>query len=1059
MNIWKILGIEETKDKDAIRAAYRSKVVSVNPEENQKGFMELRQAYEEALKWSDSGNEEQVKENTWPDTPIGNWMAKADKLYQDIHQRGNVDKWRELLEEDICFSLETKTDVRDELLNYFMEHRFLPQRIWILLDEKFMLREYKDELYEKYPENYVNHGVIGNIENEELFSIDYLESRGGTDFDGYLDMCYHVNYLISRSETEEAEKVFDELEDFGIYHPYEDMCRTRYYIIMGELEQAEALCEQLMEKMPEDSEVLRVKADICYNREDYEQAKKYYEKVLEIYPNYYNVIVTLGHACFNLKEYEKAKEYYKKAYDIHKSYYLEEDMLRCYAELEKIYEKKWEETPNDIGNAVELARAYYQRSEFDKGLSILKQIEPDEENYLEYVHLTGCIYMYKSEYDKALSYIEKWMEGTERLEDDGTEKTKKAMNRLPVAYQCMAHVLTGLKKYDEADAYLDKALATGKDILDTYEDRARIYFSQKRYQDTIAVCETIFQYDANSALGRGLKAESLFELYYYGDSLDEWNNCIHIEPNNLHYYLRKMECLYRMGEKEEILEVITYLEENKADADRIAMWKAIVEGEWGDKDKAVIGLSNLIDMAETNQEETDNEYLGNLYFELARIYWNREKDLKKSEQYVDKTLEILPAFVPALNYKGFICWRTKRLDEAITFYKKVLEEKPNHCSANGSLGELYEDRNEFEKAIEHYTRQLEYEPDAYMYLSRGWSYGKLGQFEKARRDYEKSIDMDSENPAVYRCLALTYLYDEQEETAVKFFKKSIEKDKETEMIWSYRNLSSAYRRLGEPEKAVEVIKDCFEKFHEERDILRLANVYMQMGNYEEAMSQYNRFAEYKDEYRQETVNRIVECLMFMNRYDEAEKLILASFKNERTDRARLYRQVIRLYLVTGKTKLVKARLKSLINNYVKNNDGDGQQTILLLYEIALWSSEGGKIEIKNKQLQDILGKMEEEFKEKPIKDNETERLCELAAYEMGKGNFEKAMNWADKALANHKCYFCESCQCDEGLFIKAMILEIQGKLSEALSYYERAMKGDVTDFQYHMEYERAKKKK
>lgn len=1059
MNIWKILGIEKTKDKDAIRDAYRSKVVSVNPEENQKGFMELRQAYEEALKWSDSDNGEQVNENTWPDTPIGNWMARADKLYQDIQLRGDVDKWNTLLEEDICFSLETKTEVRDELLRYFMDHRFLPQRIWILLDRKFLLREYKDELYEKYPENYVNHGVIGNIENEELFSIDYLESRGGTDYDGYLDMCYQVNYLISRSETEEAEKVFDELEDFGIYHPYEDMCRTRYYLIMEEYEQAEELCEKLMESMPDDSEVLRVKADICYKLEKYEQAKGYFERVLEIYPNYFSVIVALGHTCFNLKEYEEAKDYYKKAYDIHKSYYLEEDMLRCYAELEKIYEKKWEETPDDIKNAVELARAYYQRSDFDKALNVLQQIEPDAENHLEYVHLTGCIYMYKCEYEKALPYIKKWAEGTEQLEDDGTEQTKKALDRLPVSYQCMAQVLNGLKKYEEADAYLDKALATGKNVLDTYEDRARIYFNQKRYQDTIAVCETILQYDVNSPLGNGLKAEALFEMYYYGDSLEQWNNCIRIEPNNLHYYLKKMECLYRLEEREEILEVLAFLEENEADADRIAMWKAIVEGEWGDKDKAISSMNNLIEMMEANQDKTDKEFLGNLYFEMARIYWNREKDIKKSEQYVDKTLELLPDFVPALNWKGFICWRNKKLDDAITYYSKVLKEKPNHCSANGSLGELYEDKKEFEKAIEYYTRQLECDPDAFIYLSRGWCYGKLSRFEKARKDYKKSIDMDSENPAVYRCLALTYLYDEQEEKAVELLKKSIEKDKETEMIWSYRNLSSAYRRLGESEKAAEVLKNCFEKFHEERDLLRLANVYMEMERYEEAINKLNQFGGYKDEYRQETVNRVVECLMFMNRYDEAEKLMLASFKNERTDRARLNRQAIRLYLVTGKTRMIKERLKSLINNYVKNDDGDGQQIILLLYEIALWSSEDGKIEIKNKQLEGILGKLEEEFREEAIKENETERLCELAAYEMGKGNFEKAMNWVDKALANHKCYFCESGQCDEGLFIKAMILEIQGKISEALSYYEKAMKGDVTDFQYRMEYERVKKKK
>ena len=47
--IWKILGIEETKDEEIIKNAYRDKLRFVNPEDDQEGFMELRQAYEDAM--------------------------------------------------------------------------------------------------------------------------------------------------------------------------------------------------------------------------------------------------------------------------------------------------------------------------------------------------------------------------------------------------------------------------------------------------------------------------------------------------------------------------------------------------------------------------------------------------------------------------------------------------------------------------------------------------------------------------------------------------------------------------------------------------------------------------------------------------------------------------------------------------------------------------------------------------------------------------------------------------------------------------------------------------
>ena len=71
MNIWEILGIEKTKDKDLIKNAYREKLVLVNPEEAAKA------------------NQEEE-----PKTPVGIWMKKVDTLYQDIELRGNEEKAR-----------------------------------------------------------------------------------------------------------------------------------------------------------------------------------------------------------------------------------------------------------------------------------------------------------------------------------------------------------------------------------------------------------------------------------------------------------------------------------------------------------------------------------------------------------------------------------------------------------------------------------------------------------------------------------------------------------------------------------------------------------------------------------------------------------------------------------------------------------------------------------------------------------------------------------------------------------------------------------------------------
>ena len=102
MGIWDQLGIAQTKDQKAIKAAYRQKLKTVHPEEDPEGFQRLRTAYEQAL--------EAAKETDAPqdNTPLGQWKREMETLYWDYARRIDPGEWKKLCREDFCLNLGTR---------------------------------------------------------------------------------------------------------------------------------------------------------------------------------------------------------------------------------------------------------------------------------------------------------------------------------------------------------------------------------------------------------------------------------------------------------------------------------------------------------------------------------------------------------------------------------------------------------------------------------------------------------------------------------------------------------------------------------------------------------------------------------------------------------------------------------------------------------------------------------------------------------------------------------------------------------------------------------------
>ena len=156
---WSLLGIEPTKDKKIITAAYRSRLTAVNPEDKPEEFKALRAAYEEALRLADREETTPVRD----ESPVGLWMAQVRALYDDFPARIRKEGWQELLQDQVCIALDKRPLAEEALLKFLMEDFYIPQHIWILLDETFSWSQRRSELYEHYSRDFIDYAVLNGI--------------------------------------------------------------------------------------------------------------------------------------------------------------------------------------------------------------------------------------------------------------------------------------------------------------------------------------------------------------------------------------------------------------------------------------------------------------------------------------------------------------------------------------------------------------------------------------------------------------------------------------------------------------------------------------------------------------------------------------------------------------------------------------------------------------------------------------------------------------------------------------------------------------------------------
>lgn len=869
--IWKILEIEQTKDEEAIKAAYRNKLRYVNPEDDEEGFKELRRAYEEALEYANTDeslhNVEVKEQENVRKNDVDLWLDRVDIIYQDVRTRRDEDKWKELLNDPVCEDLDMELEAAEKLLVYFMSHSYMPQTIWQMVDKRFQYTDNFEQLKERFPENYLDY-VKWQIEHPNFIDFDMFDGKTDDRADEYINKLYEEKNAFEENDMERVKQLLKELSRFDIIHPFTKVEEARYLMKRqqdegGEYaEEALSIMEELDFEYSDNPYVERIYAEALMENGKLEKAQAIFDELLEETPDNHGALLGQAKCIFLAGDAEEAKE---RIEDILEERVQDTESLKLLdtvnEKLVKDYETALEEEMNrEI--CFKLGWCYYQQKRFEKGIELLDSLEPGED--YDYVNLRCRLYLANEDYEKAYPIAKKWLQLIEDCEDDGSKEMQKRKNRLSLAHfsigVCMWETICREKKnenqetvFAEAAEYLRNAIDEENIVLvkmSYMEQLARFYLEEEKYTECIDVCDEIIEKDRGFFPAYVHRQKANYELKNAKEVIDDYFACQEIYPGYSKPYVLAAEVFLAFEQYDDVENIIEAGKQAELDSDGLEYYriKCLHYKQFSEENvkKALEAMLVLKEKIKNRPKEegTDIEDMAELEKELAILYWDLDQT-EKTLEVIDDYLKKNPETATLIHLKVDVLNREKRYEEALEICRELVKLEPRNLFTRTKLGKCYELMENNEKAIECYRMILatdkEYAPAIrrlmylYSYLSneeRDMEKCKLGiQYATKLIEVTGSAEGYVERGNLY-----IDLY--ELEKAVEDCKKAIELD--SEAYYAYNNLGCALLKLRRVDEAKEPLEQVID-MDPDRDhlpYLNLAECYVLKKEYDKAIKAY-----------------------------------------------------------------------------------------------------------------------------------------------------------------------------------------------------------------------------
>lgn len=855
MNIWNVLGIAATEDKDEIKKAYRSRLRQINPEDEQEKFMQLRDAYEQALQY------EQKEEEDETGDAIALWVKKLEKLYSDNTRRFLLQEWEDAFSDEVCFSLDTRDDAGIAFLNFFGEHTVIARDVARKAEETFHFEEKMEEITQYVDQDLVEYFLYNKVVQEEyplhkFFAMNPIEDE---DYDEYIKRFIELCRAYGNKDYETANEILAVLDESEITHPYVEIKRA--YLSWEDKEAVERIVENIEKTWGECDEAIFLKGELLYKEEKYEEAENTFRRVLEISPEY---LSALSYMAVCMKEQKKYIEAKKAIYACDNSRFLM-NMKDFLAELEDlIAEEKQELVENGQGtedDIYELAVSLYNRCQYEEAEKIADMLQGKQDYEFKYLKLKSMILSGNGQWEQALEKTEIWLQ---KLKED-KENTKD----LSYCYKVMATVQLHLGRKKEALENFDKGIELSEHVEEDIQHKLMWLRKYKFYELAADECSKLIEMDRGNLFYLYMRGICNYKAGALRDALDDFNEVCRGDNSALVAYIYRARVFLSADMYDDVAAILKNFEETDTETDTIKLVRGIYHRYLGNWEDAKDILEDILE--NYNPEESDLEQIGEVYYHLFFVYVCLDMGYEKAFACINEGLEKDPQYTDLLVRKSILYLELGNVEKQEETLKRILQINPYEVYANRRLADIYAERGEAEKAEEIYDflgdeknsdayidraygllRNVKYRAALYnidmaeklgaelskLYHVRGYYHHILGEYDKAKEYYALS---EENGGNCKEKLAAIYCHQSEFDKAREQYKWVALND---DAVAGYESLFTLELRQGNFEKAEEYADLWLEATgHTEEDTeyqMKLANLSKSRLNYEAARPHFEK---------------------------------------------------------------------------------------------------------------------------------------------------------------------------------------------------------------------------